>query len=487
MPSDNDVIGMAGDASRAFSKDQDANELGELELRDAEARAPWLKGERAEVLSAQRLTRLRGLEIIRDPFLNKGTAFSERERDMLGLRGLIPPVFNPIEKQLVRQKASWEKMTSNMQKYVWLERMHNRNETLYYRFILENIGEAMPIVYTPTVGQACLEFSDLYRSRVRGLYFSIEDRGHFKDICKNWPQHDVEIIVVTDGSRILGLGDLGVNGLGIPIGKLALYVAAAGFMPWRTLPIVLDMGTDNKELRETETYIGTKKSRPDEKTFHDTVAEFVEAVKWRWPDVLIQWEDFSTDHAFDLLAKYRDDHCSFNDDIQGTAAVVLAGLLAALRIQKPSQSKPTNLRDQRIVFLGAGSAGVGVAELIAQGMYLESRAAGDEKPVEYWRKNNFWLIDSKGLVTTTRGDKLQAHKIPFARDEETQIPTLMDCVKIAKPTVLLGLAGLPGGAFTEEMVKTMAADCEAEKNRPILMALSNPTSKAECRDHVKRR
>lgn len=445
--------------------------------------APWhadFAGERATAFGAQRLTRLRGVELIRDPFLNKGTAFTERERDLLGLRGLLPPNIFAIEEQIERQMGSFCKAPSSIAKYLFLERLHNRNETLYYRFLLENIELTMPIVYTPTVGQACIEFSDMYRSRVRGLYMSKHNRGTFRDICRNWPQHEVDIIVITDGSRILGLGDLGVNGMGIPIGKLALYVAAAGFMPWRTLPVIVDMGTNNTALLESPTYLGSKTPRPEDGEFYDTMQEIIDAIRWRWPSVLIQFEDFSNEHAFGLLDKWFPNILCFNDDIQGTAAVALAGLFASLRIQNGDPTKPAGkLREQRILFLGAGSAGVGVADLMALGMHLEGKAAGEDKDVNYYRMNNFWLLDSKGTVTSTRGDKLANHKIRFAR-EGPSYSSILETIKGAKPTVLVGLAGLAGGSFTPEIIEEHTKNCQAEGKRPIIFSLSNPTSKSEC-------
>jgi len=452
-----------------------------LKNEDVEVKPPWERDDPPAALGAQTLTRLRGVDLIRDPFLNKGTAFSNRERDMLGLRGLLPPKHFSINEQVGRQMVAFRKQPNNMAKYIFLERLHNRNETLYYRFLLENIVETMPIVYTPTVGQACMEFSDIYRSRVRGLFFSKEDRGHFRDICLNWPQHTVDIIVITDGSRILGLGDLGINGMGIPIGKLALYVAAAGFMPWRALPITVDMGTNTESIRNNPTYVGIKSERPNDEDFYAIMGEIIEAIRWRWPMALIQFEDFSNEHAFGLLDQYFPNILCFNDDIQGTAAVALAGILSSLRIQKgPPGSEEGKLRDQRIVFLGAGSAGVGVADLIALGMYLEAIAddEADPKDVDYYRKNNFWLVDSKGLVTSTRGDKLQAHKVPFCRSCPP-IPTLMEIVKSEKPTILVGLAGI-AGQFPPEMIKLHTENCKESGLRPIIFALSNPTSKAEC-------
>jgi len=451
---------------------------------ETEVIAPWLQEEHQPVaLGAQTLTRLRGVDIMRDPFLNKGTAFTTREREMLGLRGLIPPTQFSIGEQIHRQIIAFRKQPNNLAKYIFLERLHNRNETLYYRFLLEHIEETMPIVYTPTVGQACLEFSDIYRSRVRGLFFTKQDRGHFREITMNWPQHRIDIIVITDGSRILGLGDLGINGMGIPIGKLALYVAAAGFQPWRTLPITVDVGTNTKAIKENPAYIGLQDDRPDDTTFYEIMDEVIQALRWRWPMACIQFEDFSNEHAFGLLDRYFPDILCFNDDIQGTASVALAGLLASLRIQKGVGAQEQKLRNQRIAFLGAGSAGVGVADLMALGMYLEAVAddEADPKTIDYYRKNNFWLVDSKGLVTSTRGDKdrMQAHKIPFLRDDPP-IGSLEEIIDQCKPTCLVGLAGLPGGAFSVEMIKKHYANCKADGLRPIIFALSNPTSKAEC-------
>jgi len=448
--------------------------------------APWEYEDAppAAALGAQTLTRLRGIDLIRDPYLNKGTAFTERERDMLGLRGLMPPQQFDIKQQLERQLKVFRNYPSNIQKYNFLERLHTRNKTLYYRLLLENIMETMPIVYTPTVGEGCLDFSSNYRSRTTGLYFSRKDRASFREICLNWPQHQVDMIVITDGSRILGLGDIGINGMGIPIGKLALYVAAAGFHPWRTLPIVVDMGTNTQKYIDDPLYIGIQEPRPDDAEFYEIMAEIIDAIKFRWPKACIQFEDFSNEHAFGLLDEYFPKTLSFNDDIQGTASVALAGIIAALRIQNGTVADgQNNLRDQRIVFLGAGSAGCGVADLIALGMAIEAEEAGEDASVydqAYYRKNNFWLVDSKGLVCDKRGDKLQNHKIPFSRQDSEPMDSLLEVVRQAKPHALIGLAGLDAGAFTSEIIELHSENCKAESKRPIIFALSNPTSKAEC-------
>eukprot|EP00392_Amoebophrya_sp_AT5.2_P019498 g20353.t1 len=479
------------------------NEYGDFASSDSAA-AP-----RRE--NSKRPVQLRGLDVLQNPYLNKGLAFSNEERASLGLQGLLAPRVSSMgeQLQLYSQKFFSEKdCPTPMDKYHFLADLQSSNAVLYYRFLLENVEETMPIVYTPTVGQACTEFSDNYfrvqaqTAARRGLVFSsvhvqddeLENVGKevdlqeqeqrlFRDIVKNWPQQDVEMIVITDGSRILGLGDLGVNGMGIPIGKLALYVAAAGFAPWKTLPVTVDMGTNNEAFLSADagnSYVGLRQRRPgtddsgptknSSPKFYRTMENVMRAIKGRWPGALVQFEDFANEHAFGLLEQWRTKTLSFNDDIQGTAGVVLAGLLAALRIQQSSSgpsASSLSLRDQRIVFFGAGSSGIGVADLIAEGMYLEAQNAGQTEDDsgtkltgDYYRKKNFWLLDSKGLVTTTRGDrhKMQVHKLPFARDDPP-IGSLAEVIEKAKPTVLVGLAGLPGGAFKEDMIKKMDEDC----------------------------
>ncbi len=402
----------------------------------------------------------RGKELINDPLLNKGTCFTLEERKQLGLTGLLPPRVFTLEEQLLRLRENYNHLTTDLDKYVFIEAVHDRNETLYYRFLVENLEELSPIIYTPTVGHACQLFGHLYR-RPRGMYLSSSLQGSFRKTIDNWPQEEVDIIVVTDGSRILGLGDLGANGMGIPIGKLALYVACAGIDPSRTLPVMLDVGTNNEELLADKLYLGEQHKKPSGDEYYELVYEFMIAARDRWPKALIQFEDFTNDHAFSLLNKYRSRFLCFNDDLQGTGAVALAGLLAALRVTGEK------IQDQRIVFLGAGTAAVGSADIMAAVM-VENGLTPEQA------RKRFWLVDSKGLVTTGRGDTLAEHKVPYAR-EEGYLETLLDVVKQVKPTALLGLS-MQSGAFTEEVIKAMQKHVE----RPIIFALSNPTSKAEC-------
>ncbi len=402
----------------------------------------------------------RGKELINDPLLNKGTCFTLQERKQLGLTGLLPPRVFTLEEQLLRLRENYNHLKTDLDKYVFIEAVHDRNETLYYRFLGENLEELSPIIYTPTVGHACQVFGHLYR-RPRGMYLSSSLQGSFRKTIDNWPQEEVDIIVVTDGSRILGLGDLGANGMGIPIGKLALYVACAGIDPSRTLPVMLDVGTNNEELLADKLYLGEQHKKPSGDEYYELVYEFMIAARDRWPNALIQFQDFTNDHAFSLLNKYRSRFLCFNDDLQGTGAVALAGLLAALRVTGEK------IQDQRIVFLGAGTAAVGSADIMAAVM-VENGLTPEQA------RKRFWLVDSKGLVTTGRGDTLAEHKVPYAR-EEGYLETLLDVVKQVKPTVLLGLS-MQSGAFTEEVIKAMQKHVE----RPIIFALSNPTSKAEC-------
>ena len=405
----------------------------------------------------------RGRDLINDPLLNKGTCFTLRERRQLGLTGLLPPRVSTVEEQLFRLHENYNRLKTDLDKYVFIEAIHDRNETLYYRFLMDNLEELSPIIYTPTVGEACQLFGHLYR-RPRGMYLSSSLQGSFRKTIDNWSQDEVDIIVVTDGSRILGLGDLGANGMGIPIGKLALYVACAGIYPARTLPVMLDMGTNNKKLLGDKLYLGEKHPQREGEEYYELAYEFIIAAHDRWPNALIQFEDFTNEHAFSLLKKYRSRFLCFNDDIQGTGAVVLAGLLAALRMTGEK------IQDQRLVILGAGAAAIGCADMLAAGM-VENGLTPEQA------RKQFWLLDSKGLVTTGRGDTLAAHKIPYAR-EEAHLTTLREVVKKVKPSVLLGLS-MQGGAFTEEVIRAMRAHID----RPIIFALSNPTIKSECTPH----
>ncbi len=410
---------------------------------------------------SSKLISKRGLDVINDPRLNKGTAFPYHERNEFGLRGLVPPRCTTIETQVQRVMGNYYRKTDALEKFIFLSALQGRNECLFYRVLLENLEEMTPIIYTPTVGLACQKFGALYR-RTRGMYFSVADKGLFRKMMDNWPENEVDIIVVTDGSRILGLGDLGANGMGIPVGKLSLYVAAGGIHPNRTLPVLIDVGTNNQDLLNDPLYLGINKTRLTGNPYYELIDEFIEGVQNRWPGALIQFEDFTNDHAFHLLEKYRAKVLCFNDDIQGTGAVALAGLLGALRITEGK------LEEQKIVFQGAGTAAIGIADMIVAGIVEESGISPKEA------RKHFWFLDSKGLITTRRGNKLQAHKIPYARDTE-YLPSLQAVIKKVKPTVLMGLSG-QAQSFTESVVKEMARHVK----RPIIFALSNPTSKAEC-------
>ena len=405
----------------------------------------------------------RGSEILNNPLFNKFTAFKTGERDRLRFRGLLPPrrVNMKIQKERVLQEIRAE--PSMIRKHIILEDVHDRNETLYHRILVDHMVEMAPIIYTPTVGQACKEFAMRYR-RPRGMYFCEEDRGHMAAMVYNWPEKDVHVIVVTDGSRILGLGDLGANGMGIPIGKLSLYCAAGGIAPHRVLPVVLDVGTDNEELLNDKFYLGVQKPRLQGSKYYHLVDEFIQAVRHRWPNVLIQFEDFSSDKAQKLLNKYRYDILCFNDDIQGTGATTLAGVLGALRAKG---ELPTSLGDQRILIAGAGSAGIGVAQVLYQAMLEHGRS-------EEEAKNCFFIVDEKGLLGTERLNQLSTEQAMFAREADGGL-SLNDIVNKYKPTMILGMTAV-GGLFSEKLIRDMSTHCE----RPIIFPLSNPTIKAEC-------
>ncbi len=402
---------------------------------------------------------LRGADLLRDPRFNKGTAFDDREREAFGLRGLLPPCVFTLEEQASRVLRNLEKKAGPFEKYLYLAELQDRNRTVFYRALVDNVRALLPIVYTPTVGEACKRYAHIF-TRPHGMYVTLEDRGRVAEVLRNWEVRDVGVIVVTDGERILGLGDLGANGIGIPIGKLALYTALGGVHPDRCLPIVLDVGTDNPELLDDPLYIGLRRRRARGAEYADFVEEFVLAANEVFPGLLIQFEDFATDNAFGLLARYRDRVCSFNDDIQGTAAVVLAGLEASTRLTGIA------LRDQTLLFLGAGAAGVGIANLIVAAMVLAGATESEAR-------SRCWFVDSKGLVCSSRGD-LAAHKRAFAHPH-APVADLLGAVQALRPTALLGLSA-QGGAFSEPVLRAMA---EANA-RPVVLALSNPTSKAEC-------
>ena len=401
-----------------------------------------------------------GYALLTNSLLNKGTAFIERERDVLGLRGLLPPRVFTIEEQLGRVYGNYRRKTDALEKYIFLTTLQNRNETLFYRLVQEHAEEMIPIIYTPTVGQACLEYGAIFR-RSRGLYISIRDRGRVTEILRHWPHTDVRMIVVTDGERILGLGDLGAQGMGIPVGKLSLYTACAGLHPYYCLPITLDVGTDNLKLHEDPLYIGINQKRVRGAEYDAFIAEFVSAVQQTYPKALLQWEDFGNTNAFRLLRQYREQICSFNDDIQGTAAVGLAGIIAGLRLTGGQ------LRDQQLLFFGAGEAGTGIADLVVAAFQDEGLSVAEAK-------SHCWFVDSQGLVVRGRPGQLAEHKEPYAH-EHAPLATLAEAVEAVRPTALIGVSG-QARSFTREIVSRMAR----LNQRPIIFALSNPTSKAEC-------
>jgi malate dehydrogenase (oxaloacetate-decarboxylating)(NADP+) len=400
-----------------------------------------------------------GIDLLREPSLNKGTAFTEEERKALGLRGLLPPHVHSLETQTMRVTENFRKKPTDIEKYIYLMGLQDRNETLFYRVIMDKIEEMMPIVYTPTVGRACQRYGHILR-RPRGIFISAKDRGRVIDVLRNWPDQDVRIIVVTDGERILGLGDLGANGMGIPVGKLCLYTACAGIHPQLCLPVTLDIGTDNKKLLNDPLYIGLRQRRLHGEAYDYLVEELVMAVQELYPNVLIQFEDFATHNALRLLKKYRTQVCTFNDDIQGTGAVGLAGLYSALRITGGK------LRDQKILFLGAGEAGIGIANMLVYAMV-------DDGLSEKEARNRCWFVDSKGLVVRSRSN-LAGHKLPYAHDYE-YLSDFLSAVKSLRPTVIIGVSGQPK-TFTRAVLEAMSSCNE----RPIVFAMSNPTSKAEC-------
>jgi malate dehydrogenase (oxaloacetate-decarboxylating)(NADP+) len=402
---------------------------------------------------------LRGYDLLQHPRYNREMAFTDAERDALGLRGLLPPRIVTLADQVRRSLAHLALKGTELEKYIYLTGLLDRNETLFYRTVIDHITEMMPIIYTPTVGEACQRWGEIFR-RHRGLYVSAEDRGRVRQLLENWPNRDVEVLVVTDGERILGLGDLGAQGMGIPVGKLALYAACAGIDPSRCLPVTLDVGTENVELRQAPFYPGLDRPRLRGAEYEALVTEFVDAVKAVFPNALLQWEDFATENAFTILERHRDRIRSFNDDIQGTAGVTLAGLHAAAR----ATGRP--LSEQRVLFYGAGSAATGIGELIVAAMVEEGTDEAEAR-------RRCWFVDSKGLVVRSRGD-LARHKLPFAH-EHPPLRTLHEALEALRPTALIGVAAQPR-AFDEPLLRAFAE----QEEHPIVFALSNPTSKAEC-------
>ena len=414
-------------------------------------------------------TSIRGGDLLIHPFTNKGAAYTLDERTELGLHGLIPAAISTMNEQLARAYENFQAAATNLGKFVYLSSLQDRNETLFYRLVHEHIDEMMPIVYTPVVGEACQKYSHIYR-RARGLYISYNERHRMTDVLANYGIEHPSVIVVTDGERILGLGDQGAGGLGICIGKLVLYTLCAGVSPYSTLPICLDVGTDNEERLKDPLYLGLRQKRVRGERYQDFVDSFVAAVKEVYPHVLLQWEDFLKANALKQLKRFRDELCTFNDDVQGTAAVTLAGLYASLRITGQ------RLRDQRIVLAGAGASAQGISDLCVSALVEDGRS-------EVEARRRIWTVDSHGLVTHARPD-LEEFKLTYARPMEEIADfqcrdrssiTLEETVQNAKPTILIGTSATPG-LFHEAIVRIMARNNE----RPIVFALSNPTSKCEC-------
>ncbi|KAF8103231.1 hypothetical protein N665_0188s0179 [Sinapis alba] len=403
-----------------------------------------------------------GYTLLRDPHHNKGLAFSQRERDAHYLRGLLPPTVISQDLQVKKMMHTLRHYQVPLQRYMAMMDLQETNERLFYKLLIEHVEELLPVVYTPTVGEACQKYGSIFL-RPQGLFISLKEKGKILEVLRNWPEKNIQVIVVTDGERILGLGDLGCQGMGIPVGKLSLYTALGGVRPSACLPVTIDVGTNNEKLLNDEFYIGLRQRRATGEEYSELMHEFMTAVKQNYGEkVVIQFEDFANHNAFDLLAKYGTTHLVFNDDIQGTASVVLAGLLAALRFVGGS------LANHRFLFLGAGEAGTGIAELIALEISKKSQI-----PLEEARKN-IWLVDSKGLIVSSRKESIQHFKKPWAHDHKP-IKELVDAVKAIKPTVLIGTSGV-GQTFTQDVVETMAELNE----KPIILSLSNPTSQSEC-------
>ncbi len=408
-----------------------------------------------------------GVQVLEDPLTNKGTAFSEQERSELGLRGLLPAVVETLDQQVRRRYQAYQEQPTDVARHINLRALQDTNETLFYRLVSDHIEEMLPVLYTPTVGLACQRFSEIYR-RPRGLFIAYPDRDRIAEILRNRPRREVDVIVVTDGQRILGLGDQGIGGMGIPIGKLSLYAALGGIDPARTLPVLLDVGTDNAGLLDDPLYLGWRHRRIGA-DYDDFVDRFVQAVRAELPGVLLQWEDFATPHALPILDRYRDQVLSFNDDIQGTAAVVLAALSAG------AAATGSRLREQTVVMLGAGSAGIGVCEQVVRAMATDGLSEQDARA-------RICVVDINGLLTTDRPDLSPAQR--RLAQPPTAVPgrepgrpaDLIDVIDAVHPTALIGLS-TASGAFTEPVVRRVAAHA----SRPIIMPLSNPTSRSEAR------
>lgn len=410
-----------------------------------------------------------GPSLLETPLLNKGSAFTARERAAFNLTGLVPPRYETIEEQVERAYMQYSSFDETLNKHIYLRAIQDNNETLFYRLIQKHIDEMMPIIYTPTVGDACEQFSDIYRSS-RGLFVSWEERHQLDDIVRNATKRKVKVIVVTDGERILGLGDQGIGGMGIPIGKLSLYTACGGISPAYTLPVMLDVGTNNEKLLNDPMYMGARHPRIGQEDYDEFVDMFINAVKRRWPDVMIQFEDFAQPNAMPLLNRYRNKVCCFNDDIQGTAAVTLGTILAACRMKKQ------RLSEMNVAFVGAGSAGCGIAEMLIQQMVYEGIS-------DTQARKQVFMVDRFGLLTEGMEglrdfqQRLQQSSSDLADwTFSGDYPSLLDVMNCAKPDVLIGVSGQPG-LFTEQVIRAMKQNCEL----PIIFPLSNPSRQVEAR------
>ena len=405
--------------------------------------------------------------LLETPLLNKGSAFSVEERMFFNLEGLLPEAIESIEEQTERAYQQYQKFDNDMDKHIYLRNIQDTNETLFYRLVENHITEMMPIIYTPTVGSACEDFSNIYR-RGRGLFISYPNRDRIDDMLNNASRQNVKVIVVTDGERILGLGDQGIGGMGIPIGKLSLYTACGGISPAYTLPVVLDVGTNNPQRLSDPMYMGWRHTRITGTEYDNFVDDFIQAVKHRWPEALIQFEDFAQKNAMPLLERYKDKVCCFNDDIQGTAAVTVGSLLAACK------AAGTKLSDQRVTFLGAGSAGCGIAEAIIAQMVADGITDAQAR-------SQVFMVDRWGLLVENMPNLLNFQQALIQKNtnikdwelSDNNI-SLFDVMRNAKPTVLIGVSGVPG-LFSEEVIREMYAHCP----RPIIFPLSNPTSRVE--------
>lgn len=408
-----------------------------------------------------------GPNLLETPLLNKGSAFTREERAAFNLTGLLPPRYESIDEQVKRCYMQYSSFDTALNKHIYLRAIQDNNETLFYRLLKDHLEEMMPIIYTPTVGDACEQFSDIYRSS-RGLFISYEDRHQIDDILRNATKRKVKVIVVTDGERILGLGDQGIGGMGIPIGKLSLYTACGGISPAYTLPVCLDVGTNNEKLLNDPMYMGARHKRIDQADYDEFIEIFMKAVKRRWPEAMIQFEDFAQPNAMPILRKYRHDYCCFNDDIQGTAAVTVGTLLAACK------AKQVRLRDQRVAFVGAGSAGCGIAEQIIQQMVAEGLT-------DQQARQQIFMVDRFGLLTEGMPDLRDFQQALVQRNERLadwqysgEYPSLLDVMHCAKPGILIGVSGQPG-LFTEQVIKAM----HQATQRPIIFPLSNPSRQIE--------